>query len=257
MINGHSVLVVIPARMGGYRFPNKPLRMICGKEMLRWVWENAIQSKYADEVVIATPNKEIVEKCEAFGAKVILTSDDHRRGTERVHEAYKKLGGNWDIVVNFQGDEPLVTGEWLDNAIKELEKNKLISCVNLYKWMSYAESETDQNEVKVVLDNDSNAMYFSRNALPAIWLGDKKFQCRVEICVMPMWVSALEKFVELPNAYYEEIESVDMLRFVENGLKVRMLECTALVKSVDCEEDLKQAEKLISKILRNNGGRLA
>lgn len=253
MINGLSVLVVIPARMGGYRFPDKPLRMIYGKEMLRWVWENISNSKYADEILIATPNKEIVERCGAFGAKVVLTSDLHRRGTERVHEAYRDTGKKWDIVVNFQGDEPLVTGEWLDKAIEELEGNADVSCVNLYKWMSYAESEADQNEVKVVIDTQSNAMYFSRNALPAIWLGDKKFECRVEICVMPMWASALEKFVQLPNAYYEEIESVDMMRFVENGMKVRMLECTAPVKSVDCQEDLIEAEKMLEQLHSGNG----
>lgn len=250
MINGKSVLVVIPARMGGYRFPNKPLRMIYGKEMLRWVWEHASQSQYADEIAIATPNEEIVKACEAFGAKVILTSDNHRRGTERVYEAYKATEKKWDIVVNFQGDEPLVTGEWLDKAIVELESNSDVSCVNLYKWMSYNESERDQNEVKVVVDVQSNAMYFSRNPLPAIWLGDKKFECRVEICVMPMTAQALENFVLLPNAYYEEIESVDMMRFVENGLKVRMLECTLPVKSVDCQEDLDEAEKMIEAIYK-------
>jgi 3-deoxy-manno-octulosonate cytidylyltransferase (CMP-KDO synthetase) len=248
MINGRSVLVVIPARMGGYRFPDKPLRIIYGKEMLRWVWENAKSSKYADEILIATPNKEIVEKCESFGAKVVMTSDLHRRGTERVYEAYRSTGKEWNIVVNFQGDEPLVTGEWLDKAIEELEANDDVSCVNLYKWMSYGESQDDQNEVKVVIDSESNALYFSRNALPAIWLGDKKFECRVEICVMPMWSRALEKFVQLPNAYYEEIESVDMMRFVENRMKVRMLECIAPVKSVDCHEDLIEAEKMLEQL---------
>lgn len=248
MINGKSVLVVIPARMGGYRFPDKPLRIIHGKEMLKWVWENVSNSKYADEILIATPNESIIQKCESFGAKVVMTSDGHRRGTERVHEAYKKTDKHWDIVVNFQGDEPLVSATWLDRAIEELEKNPDVSCVNLYKWMSYEESEKDQNEVKVVINHESNAMYFSRNALPAIWLGDKKFQCRVEICVMPMWASALEKFVKLRNGYYEEIESVDMMRFVENGLKVRMIECTDEVKSVDCQEDLEEAEILLKKL---------
>lgn len=248
MINGKSVLVVIPARMGGYRFPDKPLRIIHGKEMIKWVWENVSNSKYADEILIATPNESIIEKCESFGGKVVMTSDSHRRGTERVHEAYKKTDKHWDIVVNFQGDEPLVSATWLDKAIEELEKNPDVSCVNLYKWMSYEESEKDQNEVKVVINHESNAMYFSRNPLPAIWLGDKKFQCRVEICVMPMWASALEEFVKLGNGYYEEIESVDMMRFVENGLKVRMIECTDEVKSVDCQEDLEEAEILLKKL---------
>ena len=248
MINGKSVLVVIPARMGGYRFPDKPLRIINGKEMIRWVWENVSSSKYADEVVIATPNEEIIEKCNQFGAKAVMTSDSHRRGTERVYEAYKNSGKSYDIIVNFQGDEPLVSGKWLDKTIEELDNNPDLACVNLYKWMSYEEAEKDQNEVKVVINHESNAMYFSRNALPAIWLGDKKFQCRVEICVMPMRAESLEKFVELGNGYYEEIESVDMMRFVENGLKVRMIECTDPVKSVDCQEDLEAAEELLIKL---------
>lgn len=248
MIEGKSVLVVIPARMGGYRFPDKPLRKLLDKEMLRWVWENASKSKYADEVVIATPNKEIVDRCSEFGAKVIETRDTHRRGTERVHEAYQKTGREWDIVVNLQGDEPLVTGEWLDKAIHELYSNPDIACVNLFKWMNYQESEIDQNEVKVVVDVFSNAMYFSRNALPARWLGDKTFDCRVEICVMPMWSHALEQFVKLENGYYEEIESVDMMRFVENGMKVKLLECTHPVKSVDCELDLIEAERMLKEI---------
>jgi 3-deoxy-manno-octulosonate cytidylyltransferase (CMP-KDO synthetase) len=252
MINGYSVLVIIPARMGGYRFPDKPLRYIAGKEMIRWVWENAMQSKFADEVLIATPNDEIIKRCESFGAKSILTSDNHRRGTERVFEASKLTEKKWDIVVNFQGDEPLVSAKWLDEAIKVLSENKNIACVNLFKWMSYDEAKKDQNEVKVVIDRDSNAMYFSRNPLPAIWLGDKQFQCRVEICVMPMWGEALAKFVELGNAYYEEIESVDMMRFVENGLKVKMIECADPVKSVDCEEDLKEVEQIFTSIGKNS-----
>jgi 3-deoxy-manno-octulosonate cytidylyltransferase (CMP-KDO synthetase) len=245
MINGKSVLVVIPARMGGYRFPDKPLRILHGKEMLRWVWEHVSASKYADEILIATPNQSILTACERFGAKVVMTSDTHRRGSERVYEACKSTNRSWDIVVNFQGDEPLVSGIWLDRAIEELERNPQVSCVNLYKWMSYEEAEKDQNEVKVVVNNQSNAMYFSRNPIPAIWLGDKKFQCRVEICVMPMWATALEEFVKLGNGYYEEIESVDMMRFVENGLQVRLIECTDPVKSVDCQEDLDEAEEML------------
>lgn len=252
MINEKSVLVVIPARMGGYRFPDKPLRMINGKEMIRWVWENAKTSKYVDEVVIATPDQAIIDRCTTFGASVIHTSGTHRRGSERVYEAAQKTGKQWDIIVNFQGDEPLVSGNWLDNAIRELYDNPNVACVNLYKWMTYEDAGRDQNEVKVVTDVDSNAMYFSRNPLPAIWLGDKKFECKVEICVMPMWSDALAKFVSLPNAYYEEIESVDMLRFVENGMKVRMLECTAPVKSVDCQEDLVEAEVLLKSLENRN-----
>ena len=245
MLNDKSVLVVIPARLGGYRFPDKPLRNIAGKPMIEWVWRNACDSKYADDVIIATPDSAIYETSSGFGAKVNMTKSKHRRGTERVHEVYTQMGSNADIIVNFQGDEPLVTSKWLDRAIEALYEDPNASCVNLYKWMEYDEAEEDQNEVKVVTDRNDYALYFSRNALPAKWLGDKKFQCKVEICIMPMWAEALKMFVNSENCYYEEIESVDMMRFVEYGKKVKMIECTDPIQSVDCQEDLLKAEKLI------------
>ena len=152
-------------------------------------------------------------------------------------------------MVNFQGDEPLVSAKYLDLAIETLEKDNSIDCVNLYRLISYEEAEKDQNEVKVVTDYKDNAMYFSRNALPAKWLGDKIFKCKAEICVMPMWSTSLENFVKTKNSYYENIESVDMMRFVENGFKVRMIECKDNVKSVDCAEDLIEAENILKKNL--------
>ena len=247
MIKDKKVLVVIPARLGGYRFPDKPIRKICEKTMVEWVWRNAINSKYADRVVIATPDKEIIKISSLFGADSMITKDNHLRGTERVYEVYEKLNKEYEIVVNFQGDEPLVSSEYLDLTIETLEEDKSIDCVNLYRLISYEEAEKDQNEVKVVTDYKNNAMYFSRNALPAKWLGDKKFDCKAEICVMPMWADSLEKFVNTKNSYYEHIESVDMMRFVENGYKVKMVECKDEVKSVDCAADLKEAEKILKK----------
>ena len=251
MIKEKKVLVVIPARLGGYRFPDKPLRKICDKPMIEWVWKNSIKSRYADKIVIATPDNKISEVAKLFGAEVIMTNDNHLRGTERVHEVYEKLNKDFEIVVNFQGDEPLLSSEYLDLAIETLEQNLSIDCVNLFRYISYEEAEKDQNEVKVVTDHLDNAMYFSRNALPAKWLGDKKFNCKAEICVMPMWSKSLEKFVKIKNSYYENIESVDMMRFVENGFKVKMIECKDEVKSVDCEQDLNEAETILKKQLIN------
>lgn len=249
MIKDRKVLIVIPARLGGYRFPDKPIRELCGKPMIEWVWNNAINSKYADKVVIATPDNKIKKTASLFGAEVVITEGDHLRGTERVNEVYEKLNKNYEIVVNFQGDEPLVSAKYLDLAIETLEKDNSIDCVNLYRLISYEEAEKDQNEVKVVTDYKDNAMYFSRNALPAKWLGDKMFKCKAEICVMPMWSTSLENFVKTKNSYYENIESVDMMRFVENGFKVRMIECKDNVKSVDCAEDLIEAENILKKNL--------
>ena len=249
MINDKKVLVVIPARLGGYRFPDKPIRKICEKTMIEWVWTNAVNSKYADKVVIATPDREIQKISTSFGADTMSTEGNHLRGTERVYEVYEKLNKEYEIVVNFQGDEPLVSSEYLDLTIETLVEDKMVDCVNLYRLISYEEAEKDQNEVKVVTDYKNNAMYFSRNALPAKWLGDKTFDCKAEICVMPMWAESLEKFVDTKNSYYENIESVDMMRFVENGYKVKMIECKDEVKSVDCAADLKEAESILKKKL--------
>lgn len=248
MINGKKVLVVIPARLGGYRYPDKALRLLNGKAMIEWVYNHAIQSKYADDVIVSTPDHEIVKFCNNKNMAVDLTSASHRRGTERVHETYVNMGKVHDIIVNFQGDEPLVLAKDLDLGIESLVSDSSISCVNLFKYLTYEESEFDQNEVKVVTDKNNYALYFSRNALPAKWLGDKKFECKVEICVMPMTRDALESFICLPNAYYEEIESVDMMRFVENNLKVKMVETNSLIKSVDCEADRIEAEKMLISI---------
>tara|TARA_B110000483_G_C18157319_1_gene527909 strand:+ start:154 stop:912 length:759 start_codon:yes stop_codon:yes gene_type:complete len=249
MINDKKVLVVIPARLGGYRFPDKPIRKICEKTMIEWVWINAVNSKYADKVVIATPDREIQKISTSFGADTMITEGNHLRGTERVYEVYEKLNKEYEIVVNFQGDEPLVSSEYLDLTIETLVEDKMVDCVNLYRLISYEEAEKDQNEVKVVTDYKNNAMYFSRNALPAKWLGDKTFDCKAEICVMPMWAESLEKFVDTKNSYYENIESVDMMRFVENGYKVKMIECKDEVKSVDCAADLEEAESILKKKL--------
>ena len=251
MIKNKKVLIVIPARLGGYRFPDKPLRKICDKPMIEWVWKNAVDSKYADKIVIATPDNGIKEAALSFGAEVVMTDGNHLRGTERVNEVYEKLDKDYQIIVNFQGDEPLVSSKYLDLAIETLEKDESIDCVNLYRLISYDEAEKDQNEVKVVTDFKGNAMYFSRNALPAKWLGDKKFNCKAEICVMPMWAKSLENFVKTKNSYYENIESVDMMRFVENGYKVKMIECKDQVKSVDCAEDLVEAENILKEIMQN------
>ena len=249
MIKDKKVLVVIPARLGGYRFPDKPIRKICEKTMIEWVWKNAVYSKYADKVVIATPDIVIQKVSSSFGADTMITEGNHLRGTERVYEVYEKLNKEYEIVVNFQGDEPLVSSEYLDITIETLANDKSVDCVNLYRLISYEEAEKDQNEVKVVTDYKNNAMYFSRNALPAKWLGDKKFDCKAEICVMPMWAKSLENFVNTKNSYYEHIESVDMMRFVENGYKVKMIECKDQVKSVDCQADLEDAEKILKKKL--------
>ena len=248
MINDKKVLVVIPARMGSYRFPTKPLELINGIPMIQRVYQGAMLSKYADFICIATPNEEISKFCESIDANYFLTKTECKRGTNRVFETYQEVMPDADIIVNLQGDEPLVNGEVLDLAIKSLYENPEAACVNLFKYSSYQEALEDMNEVKVVTDCNDYAMYFSRNPLPAIWLGDKEFQCKLEICIMPFWDWSLTKFEELPERVYEDIESVDMLRLLENGLKVKMVEAPIVMQSVDVPEDILKVEKILNSI---------
>lgn len=245
MIKDKKVLTVIPARLGSYRFPTKPIEKIMGIPMIQRVYEGAQDSDYSDKTVIATPNEEIMEFCNSINAECVMTEDTHRRGTQRVYEAYKKVMPDADIIVNLQGDEPLISKQSLDITIKTLYENPDIASVNLYKECSYEVAKEDMNEVKVVTDFNSNAMYFSRNPLPAEWFGDKDFLCKLEICVMPFWSWSLEKFMALEEGIYEDIESVDMLRLLEHGYKVRMVEAPHEMQSVDVPEDINKVEEIL------------
>ena len=247
MINNSKVITVIPARLGSYRFPTKPLEKIDGIAMIERVYNGAASSNYSDLVVIATPNDEIVDFCEKRNMNVYKSTTECKRGTERVYETFKSLMPEAEIVVNLQGDEPLIDGETLDLCIRELHKDKKAACLNMYKNSSYEEAEEDQNEVKVVTDLNGYAMYFSRNPLPAKWFGDKEFKCKLEICVMPFWSWGIEKFMSSPEGVLEDIESVDMLRLLENGLDVKMIEAPIEMQSVDVPEDIIKVEQIIFK----------
>ena len=247
MIENSKVITVIPARLGSYRFPTKPIEEIDGIPMLERVYYGAISSSYSDAVVVATPNQEIVDFCKDKGMEVYKSTTECKRGTERVHEAYKALMPDAEIIVNLQGDEPLIDGATLDLCISELYKDKQAACLNMYKYASYEEALEDQNEVKVVTDLDGYAMYFSRNPLPAQWFGDKVFKCKLEICVMPFWSWSINDFMTCPEGILEDIESVDMLRLLENGLKVKMIEAPIEMQSVDVPEDILKVEEIINR----------
>ena len=247
MINKSKVITVIPARLGSYRFPTKPLEKIDGIAMIERVYRGAICSNYSDLVVVATPNDEIVDFCKERDINFFKSTTECKRGTERVYEAFKSLMPEAEIVVNLQGDEPLIDGDTLDLCIKELYQDKKAACLNMYKNASYQEAEEDQNEVKVVTDLNDYAMYFSRNPLPAKWFGDKEFKCKLEICVMPFWSWGIEKFMSSPEGILEDIESVDMLRLLENGLDVKMIEAPIEMQSVDVPEDIIKVEQIIFK----------
>ncbi len=239
------IVCIIPARLGSYRFSDKPFVDICGKSMIEHVYKRAALCKMLDEVYVATPNQEIVEHVEAFGGEAIMTTDDVRRASDRVAQAAKKIG-EADIIVNLQGDEPLVFPEMIEKAIQPLLEDPTLSCVNLAKRVGYEEAK-NIHEVKVVFDENHNAMYFSREPIPSRFMGDKDFPYYIEVCVFPFTKKSLEDFTALSSTKLEIIESIDMLRFLEHGRKIKIVETDYETYSVDIPEDLVKVRKVMEK----------
>lgn len=239
------VVCIIPARLGSYRFPTKPFVDICGQSMIEHVYKRASLSNQVDEVYVATPNEEIKEHVEAFGGKVIMTSDDVRRASDRVAQAAQKIP-RADIVINLQGDEPMVTPKMIDLALAPFLAGEKIHCASLAKKVDLEEAK-DIHEVKVVWDSHKDALYFSREAIPSKFMGDKKIDYFIGVCVFPFYYDTLMEFTNMDTAYLEEIESIDMMRLIQNGKKVRIIETDEVSFSIDVPEDVPKVVEAMKK----------
>ncbi len=244
MKDGKKIVCIIPARLGSYRFKDKPFADIYGKPMIEHVYKRAALTDWLDGVYVATPNREIKERVEAFGGRTIMTATTHRRASERVAEAAMILGNDADIVIDLQGDEPLVNPEMIRLAVEPLIKDNSLVCVNLARKAGLSHAE-DRNEVKVVCDKGNNAMFFSREPIPSKWLGDKQFSYLIEVCVMPFTKQSLQLYTKLEMTRLEIIESIDMLRWLEHGYKTRIVESPFETYSVDVPEDIKKVERVM------------
>ena len=230
------IICIIPARLGSYRFPTKPFVDICGKSMIEHVYKRARLSKLIDEVYVATPNTEIKDHVEKFGGNVIMTSDDVRRASDRVAQAATKVD-EADIIINLQGDEPLVTPEMIESALVPIINDPSISCVSLARKVGYDEAK-DIHEVKVVYDNEMNALYFSREPIPSKFMGDKKIDYYIGVCVFPFTKESLREFAELPPTPLEITESIDMMRLIEHQKKVKIVITNNRTYSIDVPADV-------------------
>jgi len=237
-----NIIAIIPARMSSSRFPGKPLAKINGVPMIGHVYERTKKCRQLSDVYVATCDQEIKEYIESIGGKAVMTADTHERASERASEAMTKIeaatGKRVDIVVMVQGDEPMVVPQMITEAIRPLQEDKNIQVVNLMAPLKGAEEQEDPNEVKVVVDNNNDAIYFSREAIPS----KKKFKGEVpvnkQVCIIPFRRDFLIKFNQLKPTPLEIIESVDMLRVIEHGFKVRMVPSNFDTYSVDTQEDL-------------------
>lgn len=239
-------ICVIPARMGSSRFPGKPLKKINGKELLHHVYENCSKTNSFDRILVATPDEEIESFCQKIGAESIITSSRHKRASDRCHEVVQKLEKNkeiFEILTMVQGDEPLVGSEIIDKITQSLIVNKDVYCANGFGEIE-REDLTNKNCIKVIKDLNDDAIYMSRNEIPF----DPKVNENVgkQICVIPFRTEFLKLYSGWSETPLEICESIDMLRVIENGYKVKMINIKGNFHPVDEPGDIKVVENLLN-----------
>lgn len=238
-----SVAAIIPARMGSTRYPGKPLCDIQGMTMIEHVYRRTRMSEAVEETYVATPDEEIREETESFGGDVIMTGS-HTRATDRVAEAAEQLDA--EIIVVMQGDEPLVYPDMLDDAIRPVREEDDVKVTNLAKPIPDEEEYRDPNNVKVVVDEDWEALYFSRSPIPNIHEGSyNEAPVYHQVCVIPFERDFLFEFTEMEETELEQVESIDMLRLLENGDDVRLVETPRQTYPVDTPEDHEKVNELM------------
>lgn len=245
------IVGIIPARLASTRFPGKPLAPILGMPMIGHVLCRSRMSKHLEKVYVATCDLQIAEYADSIGAPWIMTAPTHERAADRTAEALlaieRQTGGQVDIVVMIQGDEPMVTPDMIDEAVTPLIEDLSIPVSNLMSKLPSRAEQEDINEVKVVVDQQHFALYFSREAIPSWEKGAKALPMYKQVCVMAFQRDYLLRFSALSPTPLEIGESVDMLRVLEHGGKVKMVETKHLSYSVDTEEDRQHVEALMER----------
>jgi 3-deoxy-manno-octulosonate cytidylyltransferase (CMP-KDO synthetase) len=240
-----EMIAIIPARIGSSRFPGKPLAPILGLPMIEHVYRRTSLCQALSDVFVATCDREIFESVEAFGGKAIMTSPSHERASDRVAEAAVDL--DCDVFVMVQGDEPMTHPQMIDESLTPfLSGDDQVACVNLTaKIASQAEFE-DRNTIKVVMDKDGFALYMSREPIPTRQIQNfGKIPAFKQVCIIPFAAQALQEFSRLEPTPLEVAESVDMMRFIEHGHKVKMIETSFSTHAVDHPADLELVEGLL------------
>jgi len=244
-----NIIGIIPARMASTRFPGKPLAKILGMPMIGHVYNRSKMANILDEVYVATCDQEISDYVNSIGSRAVKTANTHLRASDRTAEALliieEQTGQKLDIVVMLQGDEPMIVPEMIETAVQPLLFDQSIQVSNLMAELKSKEQWKDPNEVKVVVDRESYALYFSREPIPS----NKKFDGRItaykQVCVMPFTRDCLLTYIKLEPTALEIIESVDMNRFLEHGIKVKMVKTEFNTLAVDTPEDLKKVEEIM------------
>ena len=244
-----KVLGVIPARFASSRFPGKPLVMLQGKTMVQRVYEQSMQSAVLSKVVVATDDARIADAVSAFGGNVIMTSPDHLSGTDRCAEALVKMEGVFDAVINIQGDEPFIDPKQID-LVGEALRQKGVQIATLVKVVQNQEELTNVNSPKVVLSANGDALYFSRQPIPFMkgyavqdWLNHHTYYKHIGIYGYKAEVLPL--LTKLPQGKLEQCESLEQLRWLEHGYRIRASITDVETIAIDTPDDLAKAERFL------------
>ena len=239
------ILALIPARYGSSRFPGKPLALVHGKPMIQRVYEQTV--KAFPNACVATDDERIYDAVKAFGGKVVMTSSSHNSGTDRCYEAWanyeKESGESFDVVINVQGDEPYIQPEQL-MQLGQCFEDPSVELATLVKRVKDKEELFNPNSPKVILDKDNNAIYFSRTPIPYSrdveiteeYVKETPFYRHIGLYGYRS--STLARICAMPQSFLEKTEKLEQLRWIENGLKIRVAETQYETHAVDTFEDL-------------------
>lgn len=238
---------IIPARYASTRFPGKPLALLGGKPVIQHVYEK--MAAVLEAAYVATDDERIYDVVKAFGGQVVMTRTDHKSGTDRIEEAIEKIGGEWDVVVNVQGDEPFVAKSQLD-TICHCFDDPTTQIATLGKPFESMEAVQNPNSPKIVVDNMGFAMYFSRSVIPYVrgkekssWLTHYPFLKHLGIYAYRKDV--LRQVTQLPQSSLEIAESLEQLRWLQNGFKIKVGTTDVETVGIDTPQDLERAEEFL------------
>ena len=241
-----NIVAIIPARMNSSRFPGKPLKLINNIPMVGHCYQRALMCKQLNAVYVATCDLDIKNYVKSINGNVIMTSKKHNRASERVSEAMLKIENitnkKIDIVVMIQGDEPMITPTMISSSLSPF-KDKDVNIVNLISKFDNLNQFNSPDEIKVIISKNNNAIYFSRSPIPFNASNTKYPNLYKQVCIIPFRRKYLLKFNAMKETFLEKMESIDMLRVIENGDNVKLVKSKTKTYSVDTIKDLQYVSK--------------
>ncbi len=244
-----KTLIIVPSRFGSTRFEGKPLIDIHGKTLVQRTYLQALKTNMQADVLVATDDERIFDHVSAFG-NVIMTSPNHQSGTDRCFEAAEKWGQSFDVLVNLQGDEPFILPEQIEDLVQEFNNPK-VQIATLKKAINTTEDLFNPNIVKVISDINNQAIYFSRQAIPYLrgiepenWVN--KFEYYRHVGIYAFSSSIISELKNLSSSNLELAESLEQLRWLENGFKINVVKTEFISPAIDTPEDLLKVKEFLT-----------